>query len=107
MVAAAAAIAATDAVGRSTRGEVVQPMAGRIGSGILTLRGGVLLAIRPRRQTINHASETTTSRTTRPPETKDQLLRVAATARRPHPEARTPRPSWTPPSSVGARSKVN
>ena len=83
-------------------------MAGRIGSGILMLRGGgVLLAIRPRRQTINHASETTTSRTTRPPETKDQLLRVAATARRPHPEARTPRPSWTPPSSVGARSKVN
>ena len=58
-------------------------MAGRIGSGILTLRGGVLLAIRPRRQTINHASETTTSRTTRPPETKDQLLRVAATARVP------------------------
>ena len=56
-------------------------MAGRIGSGILTLRGGVLLAIRPRRQTINHVSETTTSRATRPPETKDQLLRVAATAR--------------------------
>ena len=82
-------------------------MAGRIGSGILTLRGGVLLAIRPRRHTVLHASEATFTRAMRPPETKGQLLRVAATARRPHPEARTPRPSWTPPSSVGARSKVN
>ena len=86
-----------------------QNNASRLGgcAGAIVKYAGVLLAIRPRRQTINHASETTTSRATRPPETKDQLLRVAATARRPHPEARTPRPSWTPPSSVGARSKVN
>ena len=63
-------------------------MAGRIGSGILTLRGGVLLAIRPRRQTITHEWETTISRAMHPPETKGQLLRVAAAAHRLHPAAR-------------------
>ena len=49
---------------------------------------GVLLPIRPRRQTINHAPETTTSRAMHPPETKGQLLRVAAAALRLHPAAR-------------------
>ena len=48
---------------------------------------GVLLPIRPRRQTINHAPETTTSRALHPPETKGQLLRVAAAALRLHPAA--------------------
>ena len=66
----------------------------------MKLRRGVLLPIRPRRQTINHAPETTTSRAMRPPEMKGQLLRVAAAALRLHPAARTPRPSWTHPSSV-------
>jgi hypothetical protein len=71
------------------------------GPGGLLRYSGMLLPIRPRRQTINHAHETTTSRAMRPPETRGQLLRVAATARRLlHPAARASRPSWTHPSSV-------
>ena len=55
---------------------------------IVMLRGGLLPAIRPRRHTVVHASEATFTRAMRAPETKGQLLRVAAAARRLHPAAR-------------------
>lgn len=79
-----------------------QNNASRLGgcAGAIVKYAGVLLAIRPRRRTVSYASETTFTRTMRPPETRGQLLRVAATARRLHPAARASRPSWTHPSSV-------